>query len=637
MTPAEEVKSRLDIVATIQDYIPLKAVGVNFKALCPFHSDKTPSFIVSKSKQIWHCFGCNEGGDIFSFLMRYEGIEFVEALRILAQKAGVTLRKQDPKITNERSHLVDICELASEYYHQCLLKAKFAEKAREYIQKRGITQEMIECFKIGFSPPVEVKGYDINNFLIKKGFIEQDILKAGLIIQSQRGFGYYDRFRHRVMFPLFDIHGRVVGLTSRILPGVEDGMGKYVNTPQTLIYNKSQLLYGLHLAKEAIRRQDRAVIVEGNMDVITAHGIGASNVLASSGTAITSEQIQLIKRFTNNLTIAFDMDVAGVAAAERALEPALREGMNIRILTLPVDTPAKDPDEFIRSYSTSDLALVAWEERVKQAQGFVKMMYKKYFDGVDLSDVEQKRTASHQFLNILKLLPDAIEQMHWLNELSSMIHVPVNILRETLQKKYTKERPGERVSLSVNSDAVAFGGTPLTAPLQKKAKADMLSCQFFGILLLKPDLIESAMKQLKPEIIFDTHIQALYKALIIYYTSEVMNSRDKNLASEAFLQQFQIYLQTHSMTHLIEELHLSSLVVEDSSSDLSPSELVLELFRTMTALKRSAIIKKINVLQDELLSLEKTPIETTVKQQQLQQISFMFSQLTQELNELESS
>jgi len=334
MQPTDEIKSRLDLIDVISEYIQLKPAGANLKALCPFHTEKTASFMVSRARQIWHCFGCNVGGDMFSFVMRYEGVEFPEALRILSKKAGVALSVRDPLLHTKKTKLLDICELAAKFYRQVFERSSLAAKARVYIfETRKISHDMVDIFHLGFAPEVKGSSKNLNNFLLQHGFSQNDILDAGLVIKSKQGFGYFDRFRQRIMFPLFDLHGQVVGFTSRILTGMDDGMGKYVNTPQSMIYNKSELLYGFHLAKEAMRKNDLCVVVEGNMDVIALHQIEALNVVASSGTALTQEQIRHIKRFTDNLVLCFDFDVAGEQATERAVDAALREGMLVKIFS----------------------------------------------------------------------------------------------------------------------------------------------------------------------------------------------------------------------------------------------------------------------------------------------------------------
>jgi len=305
--PSEEIKEKLDIVDLISEYIKLKPAGMeNFRALCPFHNEKTPSFMVSRSKQIFKCFGCGEGGDVFSFVMKMEGVEFVDALRELAKKAGVELRRQDPKFYSKREKVLKILDLAASYYYQALLKSKTGQVARDYIKERKLKDLTVDEFKLGFSPD---DWEMLSRFLKSRGFKDDEILESGLVVPRQGKSGYYDRFRYRLMFPIWDAQGRVVGFTARVLRK-DEKMGKYINTPQGMIYDKSRVLYGLDKAKSVVRREGKLIIVEGNMDVIASHQAGVKNVIASSGTALTSPQIEIIKRYTDKIVFAFDMDAS---------------------------------------------------------------------------------------------------------------------------------------------------------------------------------------------------------------------------------------------------------------------------------------------------------------------------------------
>ena len=299
----DEIKSKVDIVEIIQEYIQLKPAGANWKAPCPFHNEKTPSFMVSRDKQIFHCFGCGEGGDIFTFVQKIENIDFPEALKILAEKAGVKLKKIDPTLVSQKTKLMDICHLAAEFFHKALTSSKEGQISRDYIAKRKLSPQTLADFKIGYAPD----SWDLLlNLLRKKGYKDNDIFLAGLVVKNDRG-QLYDRFRQRLMFPIFDQHGNIVGFTGRILDASKENQGgKYVNTPQTLIYNKSLIAYGLDKAKSEIKKQDLVVVVEGNMDVIASHQAGIKNVIASSGTALTLEQLKILQRYSNNLALAFD-------------------------------------------------------------------------------------------------------------------------------------------------------------------------------------------------------------------------------------------------------------------------------------------------------------------------------------------
>ncbi|MEK9158840.1 MAG: DNA primase, partial [Patescibacteria group bacterium] len=397
----EEIKSKIDLADLVGEYVQLKKAGVNYKAPCPFHHEKTPSFLVSKEKQIWHCFGCGEGGDIFGFIMRIEGLDFPEALKLLAERAGVKLQEFHSEISaSARNRILDILKMAAKFYHKILLDSSQAEEARQYLNKRQVAAEMLEEFQIGYIPDE----WDIlTNFLLKKGFGINDLVAAGLTIKKEGG-GYYDRFRGRIMFPIADVHGNVVGFTGRLLNEnkVEAG-GKYVNTPQTIVFDKSRLLYALDRAKQVARKQNKLIIVEGQMDVVSCYQFGQTNTVASSGTALTLDQVKLIKRFTNNIYIAFDMDAAGQHAADRGIDLALSEGMNIKIIVVPKDF-AKDPDECLKK----DPAV--WFKSVEEARSIMDYFFDKTFAGRDLKNPEKRGEAAKILLEQISRLGDTVEQ-----------------------------------------------------------------------------------------------------------------------------------------------------------------------------------------------------------------------------------
>ena len=424
----EQIKNRLDVVDVVKEYLPeLKKAGISWKARCPFHQEKTPSFTVSPEKQIWHCFGCGKGGDIFGFIKEIEGLEFVEALRILAKRAGVELKKQDPKLENERSRLLDILRLSATWYHQVLLRAKTANIARDYVEKRKINTETAALWQMGFAPDA----WDgLLNYLQSRGYRQNEISKAGLIASNDRG-GYYDRFRNRLMFPISDAHGSVVGFTARKLKEDDFG-GKYINTPETQIYHKSEVLYGLSLAKDEIRKQDLAVVVEGNMDCVSSHQAGVKNVVASSGTALTPEQIRLLKRYTKNIALAFDPDDAGQEALIRGLRSAWQEDMQISIVSLP---KGQDPDDLIKSN------IEEWKQITKQGRNFMDWLFDKTEKENNLKTAEGKKQTAKVLLPWVGNLPNAVEQIHYLQLLSAKINVEENILRQLI-KKENNHSPG---------------------------------------------------------------------------------------------------------------------------------------------------------------------------------------------------
>ncbi len=337
----DEVKQRTDIVEVIGQYVPLTKAGRTFKALCPLHGEKHPSFFVYPEQQSWHCFGaCNTGGDVFSFIMKKEGIDFGEALRRLAEKAGVTIssRFEQEAGGEEKQRLYQVNEAVAQYFHNLLLNSPAGEKTRGYVARRGFTLKTIADFQLGFS----LDSWEaLKQYLVERGYTEKELLTAGLVIETEAG-GTHDRFRNRLMFPIHDSRGRTIGFGARVL---DDSLPKYLNSPQTPIFDKSSSLYGINLATPAIRQQDMAVIVEGYMDVITAHQNGFNNVVASMGTAVTENQVSAVKKLTRNIALAFDADVAGEEAMLRGVGYENVLDAEVKVIVLP---QGKDPDDIIK-------------------------------------------------------------------------------------------------------------------------------------------------------------------------------------------------------------------------------------------------------------------------------------------------
>ncbi|MFA6410727.1 MAG: DNA primase [Candidatus Buchananbacteria bacterium] len=496
----EEIKARVDIVDLISEYIRLKPAGPNnWKALCPFHNEKSPSFMVSKDKQIWHCFGCSEGGDIFTFVQKIEGIEFPEALRLLAQKAGVQLVAENPKLSSQRNRLLDLCELAAYFWHKTLLESHQGQKARDYLRKRQINERTIIDFKIGYA----LDSWDhLIDFLKGRGFSDQEIFLAGLSVKKERGQDFYDRFRDRLMFPINDLHGNPIGFSGRTLKTEEIG-GKYINTPQTLIYNKSLVIFNLDRAKAEIKKENQVIVVEGQMDVVSAVQAGTGNVIATSGTAFTPDQIKILKRYSNNLAICFDMDLAGESAAKRGIDLALNEEMNVKVITLPV---GKDPDECIKANPS------LWFEAIKKAQSIMEYYFQKTFSQLDLNSPEGKKEAAKILLPLIFRLQNKIEQTHWLQKLSEAVKVPERILLESLPKNRIKNQ-------------LSAASQPQNLPVRDRNV--MLYEQILAIALKYPENLSDLIDNLAPEVITDTDLNSLYKNLIIYYTESINNDSNR--------------------------------------------------------------------------------------------------------------
>ena len=487
----EEIKNRLDIVEVIQGYISLQKAGINWKARCPFHSEKTPSFFISPSRQIWHCFGCQKGGDIFKFVMEVEGVEFGDALRTLASRAGVRLEKQDPKLKTERSKHYDICEDACRYFEQNIQKAG---PVLDYLFGRGINEKSIKEFRIGWSSP---DWHGLKNHLTQVGYNVQDIDKAGLIVKKEdkniREIGsqirsssrYYDRFRERIMFPIFDFNGRVIGFGGRIFQNQisasknqkNEDVAKYVNTPNTLLYDKSRVLYGLDKARIDIRRQDSCVLVEGYTDVIMSHQAGVKNVIATSGTALTQYQLNILKRYSNNLFTAFDMDIAGGEATKRGIGLAQAMGFNIKVIEMSKD---KDPADFIKQDSSS------WQNAVKKAKLVMEYFFDKAFSTNNPDEIEGKMNIIKIILPQIKIIPSRIEASHWISKLASRLKVKESDIETELKN----------IKISENCDIVFIKEDKLIRQNQKP-RIEILEEELASLLLFKPDYINLYKKEVK--------------------------------------------------------------------------------------------------------------------------------------------
>jgi DNA primase len=431
MSVITEVKQRLDIVDLVSEYVTLQKAGRNFKGLCPFHSEKHASFFVFPEQQSWHCFGaCGTGGDIFSFIMKKEGVDFGQALRILAQRGGITLstRETPSKVEDEsKERLFQINEVATEYYHSLLLSTKAGEVSRNYLARRKVTPEIIKEFRLGFSPDAwEV----IKDYLLGKGYTEKELVEAGLIIEKEEGGGSYDRFRNRLMFPICDTRGRVTGFGARVL---DDSLPKYINSPQTPIFDKSNSLYGIDKAKSVIRKTNLVIMVEGYMDVLTAHQNGWQNVVGSMGTSLTGRQVEGIKRLTSNITLALDADLAGEEATLRGEAILAYSNAEANVILLPA---GKDPDEVIRE----DPAL--WQRLVEQAIPILDFAFQSVISKVDVDKARDKSVAVQKLLPPINKIKDPVQQSHYLKKLARELKIEESAIRAALQEsKASRKRP----------------------------------------------------------------------------------------------------------------------------------------------------------------------------------------------------
>ncbi|MEP7147102.1 MAG: DNA primase [bacterium] len=429
-----EIAQANDIVDIVSGYMQVKKRGKSFLALCPFHPDKNPSLHISQEKQVYHCFSCKASGNVYSFVQNYEKISFMDAVQKLAEKAGIELRinSGDYDRSNEISKLFEINKAAVKFFYRNLqnLSGNEKELVYNYLGKRSIDKKLIEKFGIGYS----LRSWDglLNHFLEENIFNTLEIEKAGLLIQKENDEkGYYDRFRGRLIFPIFSENDKVVGFGGRKLYD-DDAGGKYINSPETKIYNKSRILYGLNFAKEKIRYHDYVILVEGYMDIISLHKNGFENVVASSGTALTPEQVQLISRYTKNVYLLFDSDLAGIKAAKRGIEIILEAGLDLSIVSLPEN---EDPDSFINKFGREE-----FEQQIQNKKSVINFISELYEKEGKLNTVNDKTEFIKEIINYIGKISDKIKRAFYIKEISSIYNIYESDMREEIDKAVNENK-----------------------------------------------------------------------------------------------------------------------------------------------------------------------------------------------------
>lgn len=599
----EEIKNRLNIVDIVSEYIKLTQAGGNFKAPCPFHQEKTPSFMVSSEKQIFHCFGCNKGGDMFTFVQEIEGCEFPEALKILAKKANVELRPTNPKLYSEKTKVLDVLKSAADFYVQNYQTAPEAQLARDYIATRNLNQDTLEEFKIGYAPDDWQQLYD---YLKTQGFVDDEIYKSGMVVENATGAKrYYDRFRRRLMFPLRDVHGQVVGFTGRLLPGADEAKsgGKYVNTPQTIVYNKSYILFNLDLAKQAIKKAGFVILVEGQMDAISLYQNGIQNVVCVSGTALTEQQVNLLKRYTQNIILAFDMDEAGAAAMLRGVEQALRAEMNIKVLTLPT---GKDPDECVQKDKPGLL------QALKSAKLIIDHLFAITFEKLDMTLVQDKKKAVALLLPWLAKIGSPIEKSHYLQILGEKVGVSEDILNNELSRQRSQQP----------TNTQAKKNTPQTESTEPRTltRAEKMSQRVLGFLLAyqTADLLAQIQDNLEPSYLAGADLQELYKKMLFYYTEK------QRFETEEFIHN---YLEKNS--NLVSQIQILALLGNKEGENLEPAQIGKELMATIYQLKKDYLLVKLREVESKLKAAEKDNNQSVADE-----LTAEFIKLSQKLRQL---
>jgi DNA primase len=509
----EDIKSRINIVDFIGQYLRLQKAGANWKANCPFHNEKTPSFMVHEEKQIWHCFGCGKGGDIFGFLMEMDALDFKEALKVLADKAGVELEQYKPGAVDNKNKTLEILELATKFYETQLWKGAGKGKIINYFHERGLKDESIKEFRLGYAP----QGWrNLLTFLTGRGCQTAEIVKTGLLVEKESTNSpekYYDRFRDRIIFPISDIMGKVVGFSARVAPGGDESQAKYVNTSETSVYHKSRILYGIDKAKKEIKEKNEAVLVEGNMDVVAANQAGIKNTVAVSGTALTPEQLETLKRYAENLKIFFDMDPAGQSATKRSAEIAFQKGLNVYVIS---SEEGKDAAEIVQKNPKIFL------EAVKNAEPAMEYFLKKIFAAYDKEKAADKKKIAQVAIDLINNIESEIERNHWIKKLSRDLGVEERILLDILKKIKSKDHFKESGNKMEKDEPIA------------EERSRVLSMKIIGLMLAYPEVWEETVKNHGEDscfqnddlfrIVFQKGQEAGYKFedLLVFFDNEIL-------------------------------------------------------------------------------------------------------------------
>lgn len=580
----EEIKRKLDIVELVSSYLPLQKSGKNYKTLCPFHSEKTPSFMVSPQLQIFKCFGCGEGGDVFAFYGKMEGVSFGEALKELAKRAGVKLvsRRESPE-EQQREKLYEINRLAADFFHFLLTEHKVGETARKFLQRRGVGQSAIETFHLGYSP----SSWDsLGRFILKKGYSVTDLLQSGLAVRRDRPAGrsgmdreYFDFFRGRLMFPLRSPLGKVIGFAGRTLGDDEPkddpskagssfvpSGPKYINTTETPIFEKRRFLFNLDLAKQAIKKERTAVLVEGEMDAIVLFEKGIKNVVATKGTALSGEQLSSLARFAQKLLICFDRDAAGLEATKRGLFLAQSIGLEVRAVLLP---EGKDPDEAVLEDSAG----------FKKALDSAPPVFDFYLDSAlgrfDSVTPAGKKAIASEVLPFLKSLANEVEKAAYLSQLAQKIGIEEDILWKQLEKEEPLEE-GAQESEDREKKSV---------PSHPKREAYLLALLF----ALPPRKLPSAQRRIAVGDLTDPKIGEILLALREYLKT-VKRFRLENFSAKLG--------ENQDLRRSLEELTLTP------TGELSPEELGMEFAKALAAVKRARIRRERKELVSQIREAE---------------------------------
>ncbi len=571
----EDILNRVDIVELISGYIPLKKAGRNFRAACPFHHEKTPSFMVSPEKGIYHCFGCNAGGNAFSFLMRYEHLDFREAVETLAKRVGVVIPvlEHDENKVNLNQEIYRINELAAEFYHRNLLNSESAQTARSYLAKRKIKLESAKQFKLGFA----TDSWDsLLNYLRANKVNLNIIEKSGLVVAKENG-GFYDRFRNRIVFPIFDAKSRIIAFGARTLEQNPES-AKYINSPETPIFVKGNNLYGLNFSKEKIINRDQVIIVEGYMDMIMPFQEGADNIVASSGTALTSNQIRLLKRYTKNIVVVFDADSAGQLAALRSLDLFIDENINVKVAVLP---PGFDPDSFVREKGSVNFGLI-----IKNALGLFDYKIFLLLKRFDPKSIEGRTGIAHEMLSTISKFKDEILKTEYMKKLSQTLNLDEQALQEEAKK--ATERP--------------YAGIGENSPIKKDSPSAFPAVErmILKLMLQNNNLVPFVRREISVEDFQDETIRQIITTIFDIEQS------GKTVASHQLMN----FFSDRSLHQIISELTLDEDQFCIEGLCLSDRDKMLE--ECLTRIKRQRFNFKKRILHERLIEAQNKNDEQVV-------------------------
>ena len=607
----DEVRNANDIVEVISGYVHLKKRGKNFLGLCPFHTEKTPSFTVSAEKQMYHCFGCGKGGNIFTFLMEMDKVSFVEAVRSLASKAGIDIPEETRPMTEEQTEFENyysVCRFAGMYFFRNLTESEEGKEALQYFYKRGFTDETIRTFGLGYS----MNTWDaFVNKAQEEGFKTEDIAKVGLARMRDDG-SLYDYFRGRAMFPIFSTQGRVIGFGARKMREDDAIAGKYINSPETPIYNKSRVLYGLFHSKEAIRQEDNALMVEGYADLISLYQAGIKNVVASSGTALTEEQLVLIGRYSKNLTLVYDADTAGSAATVRGIDLALEHGLNVQIVELP---EGDDPDSYVRNHGGNE-----FRTRLLNAISFIDFRARQFQRAGAFATAEAKTLAVRSLVQSIAKMKDELKRNFYVKEVAEKYDIYENLLFREL------ERASEQGKRTMRSDTTSISRTAVNSSRPEKQApviAKTIPPEERDILKLildgNPDIIRYMLSNISLLQLTDERAKRLARLVLDLYdergtidatsiVNDVQEPELKNLITDLVLSRYELSPKWQEMEKEI-DVPDPMMIAKDAVITVRRKAIQKEMEENQHALKdassRRADATPFLQRQQELLRLKK--------------------------------